>query len=357
MGGLWWFNDALTLGFTLFVAAAAIGAIAGRPFIVQRLTGIGIILPLIFIGLTSFVICGASGSPRRTTAARTRGPQGESLAVVGRGAGMWSRPHPGTRRVPADPKFAGAPAIRELRLVWVEASIGLAATVLLIGIVATTSFTIVGVVLALLLSWPLFIYGSAVSFAIGDPARAPLGDALREKARLEIAPRAGRVARSRPARAGAIFAGSIVLFLAIGLAAERDRPAILISHSQTCRQVPGSGRARRRHRRAKPTGRTSPTETPARPLPPVLVRSGPSRCLPVRASGARLARRPERLRQRRQRPRRRGRRLLPQLRQRHPRRPATDTARGGTDPCTFKPADAACFKRPDPARASHSASH
>lgn len=51
IGGLWWLNDALTLGFTLFVAAAAVGAIAGRPFVVQRLTALGLVLPIVFIGL------------------------------------------------------------------------------------------------------------------------------------------------------------------------------------------------------------------------------------------------------------------------------------------------------------------
>jgi glycosyltransferase involved in cell wall biosynthesis len=32
LGGLWWFNDALTLGFAAFVGVTALGAIAGRPF-------------------------------------------------------------------------------------------------------------------------------------------------------------------------------------------------------------------------------------------------------------------------------------------------------------------------------------
>ncbi len=47
----WWFNDALTLGFSLFVFAAALGAIFDRPFAVQRLSGIGIVLPLAFVVL------------------------------------------------------------------------------------------------------------------------------------------------------------------------------------------------------------------------------------------------------------------------------------------------------------------
>src|SRR6185436_19024896 len=49
IGGLWWFNDALTLAFAAFVGAAALGAIAGRPFVVQRLSGIGLVLPIAFI--------------------------------------------------------------------------------------------------------------------------------------------------------------------------------------------------------------------------------------------------------------------------------------------------------------------
>src|SRR5450756_608456 len=50
-GALWWFNDALTVGFTVFVAATAVAAIIGRPFVVQRLTGLGVVLPIVFIVL------------------------------------------------------------------------------------------------------------------------------------------------------------------------------------------------------------------------------------------------------------------------------------------------------------------
>jgi cellulose synthase/poly-beta-1,6-N-acetylglucosamine synthase-like glycosyltransferase len=227
MGGLWWFNDVLTLGFTLFVAAAAIGAITGRPFIVQRLTGVGIVLPLVFITVNLVRYVWALGV---TTGARP------PLAVAALRVNLslsWVVALACVRGMTQErgvflptPKFAGAPAIRELRLVWVEATIAVVAALLLVVVIATAGFSTVGIVLAALIAWPLLIYGSAISFALGDPARAPLVHALRQKARLEIAPRVGRVARSRSARAGAIVAGLIGVLLVVALAAERDRPGI-----------------------------------------------------------------------------------------------------------------------------------
>jgi cellulose synthase/poly-beta-1,6-N-acetylglucosamine synthase-like glycosyltransferase len=227
MGGLWWFNDALMFGFTLFVAAAAVGAISGRPFIVQRLTGIGIVLPIVFIvlNLVRYVwgLQVSTGARPPLAVAALRVNLSLSWVVAMACARALTQERGVFLRTP---KFAGAAAIRELRLVWVEAAIALAATVTLVALIVTAGFSTVGIVLAVLVAWPMVIYGSAVSFALGDPARAPLGEALREKARLEIAPRVGRVARSRPARAGAAVAGLASLLLVVALAAERDRPAI-----------------------------------------------------------------------------------------------------------------------------------
>jgi cellulose synthase/poly-beta-1,6-N-acetylglucosamine synthase-like glycosyltransferase len=226
MGGLWWLNDGLTFGFTVFVVAAAIGAITGRPFIVQRLTGIGIVLPLVFIVVNLIRYLWALGV---TTGARpplALAALRVSLSLSWVVALACARALTQERGVfLRTPKFAGAVAIRELRLVWVEAVIALVVAVLLGTVLATAGFSLVGLVLAALLAWPLLIYGSAVGYALADPARAPLAAALREKARLEIGPRVGRVARSRPARAGALVAGASLL-LVVALAAERDRPPV-----------------------------------------------------------------------------------------------------------------------------------
>lgn len=68
------------------------------------------------------------------------------------------------------PKFQGAPAIRELRLVWVETALALLALALLLGIVVRAGGAPVGWALAGLLAWSVMIYGSATSFALADPA-------------------------------------------------------------------------------------------------------------------------------------------------------------------------------------------
>jgi cellulose synthase/poly-beta-1,6-N-acetylglucosamine synthase-like glycosyltransferase len=265
MGGLWWFNDALMFGFTLFVAAAAVGAISGRPFIVQRLTGIGIVLPIVFIvlNLVRYVwglqVSTGARPPLAVAALRVNLSLSWVVALACARAltqerGVFLR----------TPKFAGAAAIRELRLVWVEAAIALAATVTLVGLIVTAGFSTVGIVLAVLVAWPVVIYGSAVSFALGDPARAPLGEALREKARLEIAPRVGRVAKSRPARAGAAVAGLASLLLVVALAAERDRPAI--ADLPFREPVAGPGFAARPA--ATPSGEPTPSAGPSESLAP-----------------------------------------------------------------------------------------
>jgi len=124
------------------------------------------------------------------------------------------------------PKFAGAAAIRELRLVWVETAFGAMAALLLVLVLARAGFATVGVVLAGLLAWALLIYGSAPAFALGDPARAPIGDELRRKMALELAPRIGRVVRSRPARAGSAVAVLGIFALVAVIASESGRPPV-----------------------------------------------------------------------------------------------------------------------------------
>jgi cellulose synthase/poly-beta-1,6-N-acetylglucosamine synthase-like glycosyltransferase len=222
VGSLWWFNDALTLGFTIFVAATALGAVASRPFVVQRLTGIGLVLPTVFIVLNLIRYLWAL---RATTGA------GPALALAALRVNLslsWVIALACVRGMVQErgvflrtPKFAGAPAIREIRLVWVETSVGASMALLLVLDLARAGFAPVGLVLAALLAWALFIYGSAVTYALGDPARAPIGDVLRSKMALELAPRFGRVVRSRSARVS----------LALGLVASFALIAAVASES------------------------------------------------------------------------------------------------------------------------------
>jgi hypothetical protein len=226
MGGLWWFNDALTFAFALFVAAAAIGVIAGRPFMVQRLTGLGLVLPLVFILLNLVRYVWALGA---TTGARP------PLALAALRVNLslsWVIALACIRGLTQErgvflrtPKFQGAAAVRELRLVWVETSLAAAAIGLLVLVGLTAGFSTAGLTLTGLMAWTALIYGSSTSYALGDPARAPISRALAEKARLEVLPRVGRVARSRPARAGV---GALALsFIAVAfIALESGRPPV-----------------------------------------------------------------------------------------------------------------------------------
>jgi cellulose synthase/poly-beta-1,6-N-acetylglucosamine synthase-like glycosyltransferase len=124
IGGLWWLNDALTLGFTLFVSAAALGAITGRPFVVQRLTAIGLVLPIVYIVLNLlrylWALRATTGASPALALAALRVNLSLSwviaLACV-RGLvqerGVFLR----------TPKFRGSATIRELRVIWVEAAL------------------------------------------------------------------------------------------------------------------------------------------------------------------------------------------------------------------------------------------
>jgi len=226
-GALWWFNDALTVGFTVFVAATAVGAIIGRPFVVQRLTGLGVVLPIVFIVLNLvrylWALRAATGASPALALAALRVNLSLSWVValaclrgLTQERGVFLR----------TPKFAGAAAIRELRLVWVETAFGAMAALLLVLVLARAGFATVGVVLAGLLAWALLIYGSAPAFALGDPGRAPIGDELRRKMALELAPRIGRVVRSRPARAGSAVAVLGIFALVAVIASESGRPPV-----------------------------------------------------------------------------------------------------------------------------------
>ena len=262
LGGLWWFNDALTLGFAVFVGAAALGAIAGRPFIVQRLTGLGLVLPamLLVLNLVRYVwgLGAVTGvrPPLALAALRVNLSLSWVIALacfrgLTQERGVFLR----------TPKFAGAASIRELRVVWVEALLGAAGTVLLLALVLRAGYSTAGVALAVLLGWSVLIYASAVGYALGDPARAPVADILREKARLEVAPRVGRVARSRPARAGIALA-AVLLAIGIVVANEADRPPVPELPFQ---QVPVGPVAREPTPPPSPAPRASPTASPGEP--------------------------------------------------------------------------------------------
>jgi hypothetical protein len=228
VGGLWWFNDALTVGFAAFVAAAGLGAVAGRPFVVQRLSGIGLVLPIAFIVLNLLRYLWAlrattGASPALALAALRVNLSLSWVIAIACLRGLTQERGVFLRT----PKFLGAAAIRELRLVWAETAIAIAGAVLLVAVILEAGFSVVGLTLVGLLAWSVLIYGSATGYALGDPSRAPIGEGLRAKARLEIAPRVGRLAGSRPARAGAIGTGVLAIAIASVVALESGRHAIV----------------------------------------------------------------------------------------------------------------------------------
>lgn len=227
MGTLWWFNDLLTLGFTAFVAATALGAIVGRPFVVQRLTGLGIVLPTVFISICLIRYLWAL---RATTGAhlalamaalRVNFSLGWVIAVacvrgLTQSQGVFLR----------TPKFAGAAAVREIRMVAVETAIGVSALGLLVLVLLRVGLGPLGLVLIGLLAWALLIYGSATLFALGDPDRAPIEDVLREKMTLELTPRVGRVIRSGPALASLFLGGLATAAIVAAVVSESARAPV-----------------------------------------------------------------------------------------------------------------------------------
>lgn len=270
LGGLWWFNDALTFGFVLFVAAAALGDIAGRPFVVQRLTALGIVLPLAFIGLNlARYLWGlgttmAAAPPLALAALRVNMSLSWVIALACARALVQER-----AAFLRTPKFRGAARIREVRMVWVEALLGSGALVLAVLVVLTSAFSLSGVVLAVLLAWSAIVYGSAVLYAVADPERAPVGRGLAEKARLEVAPRVASLARSRPARAG-LLAGLLLAAAAGAVAFESARPPV--------QELPFAGVAR------GPVAHPLPTLAPT-PAPTASPSSSPSATAPAGPSG------------------------------------------------------------------------
>lgn len=213
LGALWWFNDALTLGFAAFISATAIGVVTGRPFVVQRLEGLGLVLPLLYIvlGLVRYLwglrIAARVSLAEAIAALRVNLSLSwvVTLACV-RGLvekrGVFLR----------TPKFAGSASIRELRVVWVETLLAIASAALAIGVFLVAGFSILTLTVDTLLVWSALIYGSATAFALADPKRPPAP--LREKAAREL----GAAALQSPPARG-LAAGGVVIVVAALVAA------------------------------------------------------------------------------------------------------------------------------------------
>jgi cellulose synthase/poly-beta-1,6-N-acetylglucosamine synthase-like glycosyltransferase len=228
IGSLWWFNDALTFGFTLFIFAAGAGLVAGRPFVVQRLSAIGMVIPLAFIVLNLLRYLWATRAVSGTGMALALGALRVNLSL------SWviflacvrglTKEHGVFLRTS---KFKGRPAVGELRLVAVETILATTGLVLAVGVIAVAGYTLVGLVLAALLGWSVLIYGSATGYALGDPARTPLSEVLIEKARLEIGLGLGHALEARPIRMSIVVAVlGLVLLMGAGVAAESGQATV-----------------------------------------------------------------------------------------------------------------------------------
>ncbi len=226
VGGLWWFNDALTLGFTLFVFAGALGILAGRSFVLQRLSAVGVVLPIVFIGLNLM---------RYVWAMRTSSGVGIRLGLAALRVNLslsWVIAQACVRGLVEErgvflrtPKFQGTPAAQSIRMVGAETGLAVAGFVLALGTLAVAGYSIVGLIVVTLLAWSMVIYGSATGFALGDPTRAPMSAALGQKAVLELVPRVGRVLTARRTRIGVMAAlGLAIALLSLGLATESVSP-------------------------------------------------------------------------------------------------------------------------------------
>jgi cellulose synthase/poly-beta-1,6-N-acetylglucosamine synthase-like glycosyltransferase len=185
LGGLWWFNDLLTLGFLAFIGATGLGVIANRPFVVQLLSGPALVLPLVYLvlGLVRYLwglrIAARVGLVEAAAALRVN----LSLAWVVTLAclralvekeGVFLR----------TPKSKGSETAQSLRLVWVETSLAVGAALLSIGVFMQAGFSTLTLTVDTLLLWSVLIYGSATDYALGDPDRPP--ESLRRKAALEL---------------------------------------------------------------------------------------------------------------------------------------------------------------------------
>lgn len=221
LGGLWWFNDLLTLGFLAFIAATAVGLLVGRPFVVQLLAGPALFLPLLYLalGLIRYLwglrIAARIGVVEAAAALRVN----LSLAWVVTFAclralierrGVFLR----------TPKFAGSEAVQSLRLVWVETLLATVAGILAVAIFVRFGFATLTLTIDTLLLWSVLIYGSATSYAVGDPTRPP--ESLRAKAAAQLVD--GPVARAA-GRTG-LVAAAVAAILVVAFAGQAARDPV-----------------------------------------------------------------------------------------------------------------------------------
>ncbi len=225
-GALWWINDALNLGFALFICATALGIVTNHPFVIQRLEGLGLVLPLFYLvlGLVRYLwglrVALGVGVGDALDALRVNLSLTWVVTIACfRGfiekRGVFLR----------TPKFEGSATVREIRLVLVETLLGAGAALLAVGVIVTSGISVLTLTIAALLTWSAFIYGSATAYALGDPKRAPRG--LWQKAALELTE--GNVGRAleRAPRIGALVATAFALLgIVAGLAAESTRPPV-----------------------------------------------------------------------------------------------------------------------------------
>ena len=229
LGGLWWFNDGLTLLFTAFVMATALGVATRHPFVVQRLWGLGIVLPLFYIvlGLTRYVwgIRVATGVALREAFDAMRVNLSLSFVVTVACVRALVEQHGVFLRTP---KFRGSALAHELRVVVWETVLAGVSLVLGVWAVVVAGLSLLSLTIGVLVAWSVLIYGSATMFAIGDPTRPPA--AMRTKATLELGAGVGRSLRAPQLQLSAMLAmAGLAVLVVAAIASEADRAPAPVS--------------------------------------------------------------------------------------------------------------------------------
>jgi cellulose synthase/poly-beta-1,6-N-acetylglucosamine synthase-like glycosyltransferase len=284
LGGLWWFNDLLTLGFLAFIAATGLGVIANRPFVVQLLAGPALVLPLLYLvlGLVRYLwglrIAARVGLIEAAAALRVNLSLAwvvtlACLRALVQKEGVFLR----------TPKARGSETAQSLRLVWVETALAVGAAILAIAVFMKAGFSTLTLTVDTLLLWSVLIYGSATDYALGDPDRPP--ESLRRKAALQLADGpVGKVVRPSflIVGAGALLVAALIVEagrppvqpsdngvpqalgglpeIALGPAASASPPP---STAPGATQSPGSTPAPSASPTAAPSSSPAPTPSPA----------------------------------------------------------------------------------------------
>jgi hypothetical protein len=150
-------------------------------------------------------------------------------------------------------------------LVAVESILAATGLVLALGVLAVAGYTVVGLVLAALLGWSVLIYGSATSYALGDPARTPLSEVLLEKARLEIGLGLGHALETRPIRVSiAVAMLGLALLVGAGVATESGQPPVQGAGPLFSEPIQGP---------LRPVKKSIPTSPSPRQTPPGQIRT------------------------------------------------------------------------------------